>query len=142
MIALGWWWLGSHPTLPPPPTPLTSTVSPETPTVDGREASSPEASNWTLIDGVARTPDDDSSEATPNSPSSACYPSSRSWILSYEKADAETSKRKADAIAENFDQMRRQGRHSAFIAVEAVPEQLPSDAAADGAAMEQPDSSS
>jgi hypothetical protein len=117
MIALGWWWLGSHPTLHPSPLliPLTTTVSPETPTVDGREASS---SNWALIDGVARTPDDDSSsEAAPDSLSSADHDSSGSWFHSCRKADVETTKRKADALAEEFEEMRNEGRHSAFIAV-------------------------
>jgi hypothetical protein len=127
--------------------PLKAAVSPEetptvdgreTPTVDGREASSSETSNWALIDGVARNPNDDSSSEVPNSPSSADHVSTGSWFIAYKAKSLETTKRKANALDEDFEKMTKDGRRSAFWTLDGVPlEQLPSDAA-----MEQPDSSS
>jgi hypothetical protein len=132
MIALGWWWLGSHPTLHPPlfltdPTTSTAAVSPETspetPTVDGREALS-EAWRatvtklpWEMIDGVARSPDDDSSsEAAPNSPSGADCKSTGSWFRGCRKAAAETTKRKAQELEAEFQKKRAtKGWRSAFV---------------------------
>jgi hypothetical protein len=115
--------------------PLTAAVSPEeTPTVDGRD----DDGGWAaLINGVVRTPDDDISSEAPDSPSSGDYNSSLgSWWRTYKNEAQAATKRKADAWAEEFEEME-QGRQSAFITFDAV-EQLPSslDAAA-AAAMEQ-----
>jgi hypothetical protein len=115
--------------------PLTAAVSPEeTPTVDGRD----DDGGWAaLINGVVRTPDDDISSEAPDSPSSGDYNSSLgSWWRTYKNEAQAATKRKADAWAEEFEEME-QGRQSAFITFDAV-EQLPSSSdAAAAAAMEQ-----
>jgi hypothetical protein len=116
--------------------PLTAAVSPEeTPTVDG---SRDDDGGWAaLINGVVRTPDDDISSEAPDSPSSGDYNSSLgSWWRTYKNEAQAATKRKADAWAEEFEEME-QGRQSAFITFDAV-EQLPSSSdAAAAAAMEQ-----
>ena len=76
--------------------------------MDGGEASS-EASvvtatklPWEVIDGVARSPDDDnSSQAAPSSPSSAASADFDTgallWMRSEDEASAEKAKRRADS---------------------------------------------